>query len=390
MTTIYLIRHAEAEGNLYRRAHGQYDSNVTPLGRRQIALLAERLRGVAIDAVYSSDLIRTQTTASAVLKHHPGLTIQTLPQLREQSVGVWEDVPWGNLSRDWAEQMQYFAADPDRYHVPGSESYSDILRRFEAAMTAIARENEGKTVAVFSHGMVIRVFLCHLMGLTSRQIVQIPHGDNTAVHLLRWQGGKFSIEYYNDNSHLTDEASTFARQVWWRKEGGGNEDADNAVFDPLDLRADSALYTRCYAATWQESHGNLAGYNESVYLAMATARTQDDPRLLMQMRCGGRFVGLIELDRERGAREKAGWISLIFCERELRRRRLGIQLLGHAVSYFRALGYEKIRLHVSQTNENAIGFYTHSGFRCLQRADGVGGDLWLMELDIRPQIWRLP
>ena len=26
MTTIYLIRHAEAEGNLYRRAHGWYNS----------------------------------------------------------------------------------------------------------------------------------------------------------------------------------------------------------------------------------------------------------------------------------------------------------------------------------------------------------------------------
>ena len=26
MTTIYLIRHAEAEGNLYRRAHGWYGS----------------------------------------------------------------------------------------------------------------------------------------------------------------------------------------------------------------------------------------------------------------------------------------------------------------------------------------------------------------------------
>ena len=25
MTTIYLIRHAEAEGNLYRRAHGWYN-----------------------------------------------------------------------------------------------------------------------------------------------------------------------------------------------------------------------------------------------------------------------------------------------------------------------------------------------------------------------------
>ena len=35
MTTIYLIRHAEAEGNLYRLAHGQYNSLVTPRGYLQ-------------------------------------------------------------------------------------------------------------------------------------------------------------------------------------------------------------------------------------------------------------------------------------------------------------------------------------------------------------------
>ena len=37
MTTIYLIRHAEAEGNLYRRAHGWYNSTITDRGYHQIA-----------------------------------------------------------------------------------------------------------------------------------------------------------------------------------------------------------------------------------------------------------------------------------------------------------------------------------------------------------------
>ena len=32
MTTIYLIRHAEAEGNLYRIAQGQKNSNLTDRG----------------------------------------------------------------------------------------------------------------------------------------------------------------------------------------------------------------------------------------------------------------------------------------------------------------------------------------------------------------------
>ena len=36
MTTIYLIRHGEAEGNAFRRTHGQYDSILTPNGFRQL------------------------------------------------------------------------------------------------------------------------------------------------------------------------------------------------------------------------------------------------------------------------------------------------------------------------------------------------------------------
>lgn len=40
MTTIYLVRHGEAEGNAFRRIHGQYDSLLTPTGFRQVEALA--------------------------------------------------------------------------------------------------------------------------------------------------------------------------------------------------------------------------------------------------------------------------------------------------------------------------------------------------------------
>ena len=84
MTTIYLIRHAEAEGNLYRRVHGWYDSLITDNGYRQIAALEKRFRGISIDAVYSSDLFRTRTTARAVYVPK-GLELHTDPGLREIS-----------------------------------------------------------------------------------------------------------------------------------------------------------------------------------------------------------------------------------------------------------------------------------------------------------------
>ncbi len=44
MTKIYLIRHAEAEGNLYRRIQGHWDGSITALGLQQIDALAQRFR----------------------------------------------------------------------------------------------------------------------------------------------------------------------------------------------------------------------------------------------------------------------------------------------------------------------------------------------------------
>jgi len=65
MTTIYLIRHAEAEGNLYRIAHGHEEGLITDYrGPRQIRALARRFRDIPVDAVYASDLIRTRTPPS--------------------------------------------------------------------------------------------------------------------------------------------------------------------------------------------------------------------------------------------------------------------------------------------------------------------------------------
>ena len=56
MTRIYLVRHAEAEGNLYRIAQGQYNSILTDRGWRQVEALRRRFADIRIDAVYASDL----------------------------------------------------------------------------------------------------------------------------------------------------------------------------------------------------------------------------------------------------------------------------------------------------------------------------------------------
>lgn len=49
-TTVYIIRHAEAEGNVYRRCHGQYNALLTTRAYKQLPYLAKRFENVPLAA----------------------------------------------------------------------------------------------------------------------------------------------------------------------------------------------------------------------------------------------------------------------------------------------------------------------------------------------------
>ena len=216
MTRIYLIRHAEAEGNFHRRAHGHHEGRITERGYQQMELLKKRFENEQIDIVYSSDLVRARTTSAALCEPR-GLEPQLTERLREVSIGAWEDTAWDELAQLDQEQLQYFSNDPARWSVPGSEDYMQVRQRITDCVKEIGERHDGQTVAVFSHGFAIRAFTCEVLGIPSHETDKIPYCDNTAVALLIYEDGELRFEYRSDNSHLDDESSTFAHQSWWRE-----------------------------------------------------------------------------------------------------------------------------------------------------------------------------
>ena len=154
-TKIFLVRHAEAEGNLFRVAHGQYDSTVTPQGYRQLACLRERFREERIDAVYGSDLTRTRTTASALYVPR-NLPFRPLPLLREIRLGAWEQMSWGDIQRMDPQMYIDFNKRPDLWRVRGAETFSQVRERMLSAVRQMAAECPGQTVAAASHGAALR------------------------------------------------------------------------------------------------------------------------------------------------------------------------------------------------------------------------------------------
>ena len=380
MTQVYLVRHGEAEGNIYRRAQGRYEGKLSAKGLRQIDALAERFRDVPVDALYSSDTERTKRTAAAITAYHD-LPLHLEPRLRELDLGPWEDLPFGNLMYDYPEQMRAFNDDPDRWYVEGAETFPQIKRRLRGVLTELAEAHDGETIVCCTHGMAIRAFLSDVMNVPSAEIWRVPHGDNTAVSLLEYEHGAFRVVFCNDASHLPAELSTFARQKWWQKPGAW--DNENVRFRRLDPEQYPGTYLDFYEKTWRAVHGNLDGFQPAVYLAAAIRHVQADPDALVTIvRQDGETVGITELDTQRGAAEGYGWICLCYIEESCRRLQLGAQLLGHAVSLFRRLGRRAIRLSVYEGNAGSIAFYKEYGFRAVGETDGVSSRLLIMEKEL--------
>ena len=376
-TTIYLIRHAEAEGNLYRRIHGQYDSLITPNGYRQIEALQARFASVPIDGVYSSDLLRTRATAAAIYRPH-GLELQTRKGLREIAVGEWEDKPWGELMHfDGARMALFHAGSPD-WQVAGGETFAQLQDRMVKSVTQIARNNPGKTIAVVSHGTAIRTLQAWLHGLPLSESGQLGHCDNTGVTCLEVSGDRFQVIYENDNSHLTDEISTLARQKWWRSESPANVDA-NLWFQPLDFQRQEELFYQARREAWITIHGSLENFDGEGFLRDARACSQRDPRSIMLGMLGDRIAGLIHMDLARDAEKGVGAIPFYYMTPEYRHKGLGIQLLGQAVSTYRPLGRRYIRLRCAPDNLVAKRFSEKNGFRKIGQAQGTRVPLDIME-----------
>ena len=380
MTRVYLIRHCEAEGNLYRRAQGVCDGRITAKGEKQIDALAERFRGERVDALYSSDLSRTLRTAEAITRSHDVPVVKDV-RLREVDLGVWENVPFGDLQRDEPEQLYNFNHDPERWSVPGSERVVHARERMWEAVRDYAARHPGGTVVCVSHGVAIRALLAYLLDIPSGEIRRLPHGDNTAVSLLEIEDGKARVVYVNDSSHLPRELSTFARQDWWKDDKSA--DLNNVSFRRFSPTKYPSTYCDYYAKTWRAVHGNLDGFYAPLYLAAAMQHEAEDPDALVTIvRQDGETAGIIELDPTRGEEAGYGWICLCYVEESMRRRLLGVQLIGHAVSVFRAKGRRSVRLSAFEGNTGALRFYENCGFRAVDTAPGTSGRLLILEKEI--------
>jgi broad specificity phosphatase PhoE len=187
MLELVLARHGQSSGNLDRSLGP--DTDLTELGRQQAARLADWLVGqdYGFTALYSSTLRRAQQTAEIVNAHYR-LDIILDPDLREA------EVPYLDVLPQRAESLG------DEPSPPFAPEYEQMRERVARATARILAENSEGQVLVVAHGGTLATMLRTILG-THALLVRT---EQTAVHCLRWEGGRWNLQYVNRQDHLVD------------------------------------------------------------------------------------------------------------------------------------------------------------------------------------------
>jgi 2,3-bisphosphoglycerate-dependent phosphoglycerate mutase len=167
VTEVWLVRHAD----VYDQGEVVSDPPLSPLGRTQVKRLAQRLKSVKVDAVYSSPLRRALQTATALRDR-----VETDPRLTEARARY----PNGKVELE--------------------ESPDALIERMRGAVDAAVATHPGGRVLMVSHGIAILNYLCDVLRLTPGTLRLFP--DFTSVSVIRVKGDRRVAGSLCDTAHL--------------------------------------------------------------------------------------------------------------------------------------------------------------------------------------------
>jgi len=199
MLHLILVRHGETDFNAQLRYQGQMDVPLSHLGQRQAQLVAGRLAGVEIDAIYASDLSRAMETARAIAGKC-GLEVTPESRLRELKFGVLEGLTFDEAQEQYPEMI---AAWLDDFNQPpqGAETVDLFHARCVSFLDELKQKHDEQVVLLVAHGGSLSEILRSVLGL-SREKRWYLELENASLSEVLIADTFISVKCLNDTCHL--------------------------------------------------------------------------------------------------------------------------------------------------------------------------------------------
>lgn len=197
LTTIYIMRHGESEANIQKRYGTTSETKLTMQGIKQAHNIANRLRNIHFDKIFSSDFVRAKHTAE-IIAAEKKLAVTTTEALRERSYGRMNGKTLEEMKKELKELVDIYIAMSEKEKfthklVHDMETAQEALERLIRFIREIAIAYRGKTLLLVCHVTLLRVFLIHL-GFGNYHEVVSKNIKNTAYLKVETDGVDFFLK----------------------------------------------------------------------------------------------------------------------------------------------------------------------------------------------------
>lgn len=159
---MFLLRHASHDRVDHVLCGRMPGVTLGEAGRREADRLAAEMARAGLAALHTSPLERCRQTAAPV-GCRTGLEPVVVDAITEIDFGDWTGQRFDALQSDPA--WQAWNAGRDRAVAPQGEAMAAVQRRAVGHVEHMAASHPGETLALVSHGDVIKAVLSHYLGL---------------------------------------------------------------------------------------------------------------------------------------------------------------------------------------------------------------------------------
>lgn len=200
MITYLFIRHGQSASNAAATLTGQLDIPLTEVGIKQGELASEYIfTNYKINAIYSSDLLRAYTTALPLSKM-TNIPVIKEAGFREMNCGEWQGQKVSALIEKYGNYYKRWTLHDPTAFPPNGESFLALQKRVVQTLDKISAVNNGKTVAIATHGGVIKVLTAAVLNLPIEQWSEkLPYVSNASVTKIVYDNEKYSLIDTVDN-----------------------------------------------------------------------------------------------------------------------------------------------------------------------------------------------
>ena len=193
--SVWLVRHGEPAAEARGRCYGSLDVALSADGIRQAQRAAEALREHPLAMVYASPRRRC-IDAARTLAAEQNISIETLDAIREIDFGDFEGRSYESIAAEFPELYRHWMECPTKVRFPGGESFDDMWIRVTSAVRELRARHEDQSVAIVTHGGVIRIVLAEALGMQPASIFRIAQRYG-AINLIRYFGERPLVELIN-------------------------------------------------------------------------------------------------------------------------------------------------------------------------------------------------